>query len=107
MEALDPRFYTAKWLDEQILSGGMMFFADGESAVIFKVDVYPTGWRELRWFACTGDVAELTEKFPPVIEGFAKQVGCKSAKIQSREAWCRIMKGQGYELYQTIIEKDL
>lgn len=106
-EALDERHYTQEWLDSEVEAGRVAVLGNDSSAIAFYFKTYPTGWVELTGLCATGGMAEIVETLIPLAEQAAKSLGCQGCKIQSREAWVRALKPYGYELYQTIIEKEI
>lgn len=100
---LDERFYTVEWLDHQIATSAIKFLATDDAIILFKFEVYPTGWLELQGMAAAGDLATIKDELIPAAENLAKTMGCGSAEIASREAWVRLLPD--YEIYQTTIKK--
>jgi hypothetical protein len=106
-EVLDPRFYTLEWLDGEVACGRMMLFNTRKSAILFSVKTYPTGLKELVGELAVGNLREIAHVLIPLAEQFGKEIGCKSAVIESREGWVKMMRAHGYELHQTAIRKVL
>lgn len=104
---LDTRFYTAEWLDAQILNGQMRLFSDEKSAIVVAVKAYPAGAKECLVEAAAGELAHLIGPAISRVEKWAAEQGCIAVTIQSREGWQKIMKTQGYNLHQTSIRKDI
>ena len=103
---LDERFYTAQWMDEQILSGNFKVFTGKQSCILAALKPYPTGALECHVMAATGELTELVSATIVSVEKWAQSLGCICCVIESREGWQKIMKSQGYEPYQIAIRKD-
>lgn len=104
---LDPRFYTAEWLDQEVASGRIRCLASSDAAILVSVKTYPTGAKELHFMAAAGDVRALVNDLAPQAEAWGRKQGCIVAVIESREGWQRIMKSSGYGLYQVGLRKEL
>lgn len=102
---LDERFYTADWLDCQIFNGAIRVLGNDRAAILFKFERYPTGWLELQGMAAAGDLATIKDELIPEAEALAKGMGCRSAIIESREAWVRLLPD--YKQHQVRIIKEL
>ncbi len=103
---LDPRFYTASWLECQIYNGAIRTLESENAIILYELKRYPTGWLELIGLAAAGDLAEIKDILIPNAEVIAKNLGCKSAEISSRPAWARLMEDAGYQQYQVAIKKE-
>lgn len=104
---LDTRFHTIEWLDREILYGRLHLFSDEKSAIVAAVKTYPTGAKECQIECAAGELAHLIGPAIDRVEQWASEQGCIVVTIQSREGWQKVMKSQGYELYQTAIRKEL
>lgn len=104
---LDPRLYTAEWLDEQVMSGRFILLANRDAAILASVQIYPTGLKEIQGELATGKRETIVSALIPCIEREAKAAGCSSALIQSRQGWIRVMRKFGYNLHQSSIRKAL
>ena len=102
---LDERFYTIEWLDCQVFNGAIRAMGDERAAILYKFERYPTGLLELQGMAAAGDLAVIKDELIPAAEALAKQMGCTSARIESREAWVRLLPD--YQHCQTSIIKEL
>lgn len=105
--ALDPRFYPISWLDGEVACGRMLLLTGEHSAILFSVKTYPSGLKELHGELAVGNLGGIVHDLIPRAELFGKEIGCSVAVIQSREGWNRVMRDQGYELYQTAVRKAL
>lgn len=104
---LDTRFYSIEWLDQQVLIGAVKVFAAGDAAVAFDVRPYPTGALELHFLAGTGNLETLTGKLREAVENWARGIGCIVVTVSGRSGWVRALKPHGYEMYQSVIRKEL
>jgi hypothetical protein len=104
---LDPKFYPAAWLDDQVASGEFMLFSCADSAILCSVRAYPSGLKEFHGQAAVGELSSIVSTLIPLAESYAKSIGCRYASIASREGWSREMRQHGYTLYQTEIRKVL
>lgn len=102
---LDERFHTIEWLDCQVENGAIRVKGNDKAVILFELKRYPTGWVELQGMAAAGDLATIKEELIPAAERLARSMGCKSARIESREAWGRLLPD--YQLYQTTIIREL
>lgn len=89
----------------EFLAGRLAMLTEDDGAILFSFRTYPTGWVELVSFAATGALETIKGKLIPLAEAAAKSLGAKSAKIESREAWERLMPD--YRRYKVVIEKEL
>lgn len=104
---LDQSLYPAEWFDAQIWTGNFRLFHTQDSAILVSIDRYPSGVLEAHGQAAVGKLAEITGSLIPYAEAWARSLGCKSAKIESREGWMREMRKDGYQVHQTTLRKAL
>lgn len=104
---LDPRFYTVEWLDGEVWSGRIRLFSDEKSAILVSLRTFPTGAFEAHVEAAAGELKLLCNSTIAAVEDWARAIGCVSVRIESREAWVRIMGDKGYTPYQFAIRKEL
>lgn len=102
---IDPDLYTPAWLDGEVATQRFILFTGQDSAILCSVKQYPTGLKELQGELAVGKLREIASVLIPIAEKWALMRGCKSASIQSREGWARVLKD--YNLYQTTIRKAL
>ena len=116
LAALDPRFYDEAWLDSygngcwlepDAIGGKVALFSSELSAALVEILEYTTGFRELRFVAACGDCDDLVSEIYPKVEQFAVEQKCGTIRIQSRDAWAKIMEPLGFYRYQQILEKEL
>ena len=104
--AMDPRFYSIFWLDDQIRYNKFRLWASEDAAIIAEIKTYPTNAKEVHGVLAAGELAEIV-KLIVKAEEWGVQQGCISGSISSHPAWQRIMKSHGYEPSQLLIRKDL
>lgn len=104
---LDERFYYIEWLDKQVISGAYKLLATEDAAILVELKSYPTGAMELHGVAATGNMHSIVSELIPRAEQYGREVGCMIASIESRPGWVRALKGDGYEVHQTCIRKEL
>ena len=104
---LDPKFYPAAWLDDQVASGEFMLFSCEKSAILVSVRQYPTGLKEVHGQAAVGELREVVSVLIPSAIEWAKSIGCSWATIESREGWSRVLKDEGWEPHQLALRKSL
>lgn len=66
-------------------------FATPNAALVSRVEMYPTGMKELRLWLGGGDMDDLL-KMQPIVVQFARSVGCKRMLIEGRPGWARVFK---------------
>lgn len=106
-EVMDERYHTLKWLDEQVLSGKVRFWASENAAVITEVRDYPTGAKDIHALIAAGDLDEIIAEITPRAEEWAREQGCLAAQVESREGWARALRPSGYMTHQVIVRKEL
>lgn len=105
-EAIDPRLYTIDYLDRRILDCSARVWTSPRAAVITEIKTYPTGASAVHFLIVAGE-KDAIKAFGPPVEAWARSIGCIGALIESRPAWAREMKAEGYEVHQISIWKDL
>jgi hypothetical protein len=106
-EALDDRFYSLEWLDNQVRGGRAILWSDEDAAILAEVRFYPTGAKDIHGLVAAGDMEAIATRLIPRAEEWAKAAGCIGAVIESREGWTRVLKSAGYLPYQTAVRKEL
>lgn len=108
LEAMDPRLYTGRYLDDLVLySGDAKFLCTDDAAIIFEVKVYPTGAKDVHGLIAAGNMETIVNKLIPEAEAWGRRHGCIGAIIESRSGWARALKSFGYEVHQTSVRKEL
>lgn len=104
---LDERFYTPEWLDSQVWAGFYRCIACDDAALLFEIKGYPTGLRELHFVAAAGELSSLIKDLRPKAEDYAREIGCRIVSVASRAGWARALKPHDYEVYQTVLRKEI
>ena len=104
---LDERFYTIEWLDCQVANFAIRYLATDDAIILFEIKRYPTGWLSLHGLAAAGDMESIINVLIPNAEELAREIGCGTAEIVSRQGWGKALKSFGYEPYQFGIIKNL
>ena len=106
-EAMDPRRYRIDWLDRRILDGSFRLIVGDEAAILFGVELYPTGAIDVHGQLAAGDLDEIAGALIPRAEQWARGIGCAGAMISSRPGWARRLRASGYETFQLTVRKGL
>jgi len=89
-----------------VLSNRYQIWPNQNSVIITEIVVYPQ-IKDLHFFLVGGDLDEL-KLMRPVIEDWAKSVGCKRASCAGRKGWARtFMRDEGYAEKWLVMAKDL
>lgn len=104
---LDDRFYTPEWLDSQVWAGFYRCLSCEDAALLFEIKGYPTGLRELHFVAAAGELSSLIQDLRPKAEDYAREIGCRIVSVASRAGWARALKPHDYEVYQTVLRKEI
>lgn len=104
---MDRRLYSPEWLDGRILDGSAQFWSTDAAAIITELRTYPTGAQDLHYLVVAGDIDDIVNVLRPLIEDWAKAVGCVGAIGESREGWAKVLKPHGYRTYQVAVRKEL
>jgi hypothetical protein len=106
-EAIDPARHTIEWLDRQILDGTFGLIVGERAAIVFSIELYPTGAKDIHGQIAAGDLDEIAGALIPRAEEWARAAGCIGAMISSRPGWARRLGGQGYSTFQVALRKEL
>lgn len=104
---MDPRMYTISWLDGQLWAGRAWFWGNDKAGIVAELRQYPTGAFDIHGLVAAGDVATIRDELIPQAERWAASIGALGAIIESRPAWAKVLKGHGYEPWQTSVRKEL
>jgi len=104
---LDPRLYRIEWVDGLLANGRAQLFASPNAAVVTELKTYPTGAIEVHGLLAAGDITEIRDIIRPQLEAFGRENGAIGVLVESREGWSRLLRGHGYEPYQTSVRKEL
>ena len=106
-EAIDERFYSIEWLDEQVALSRAFFWHTENAAIVAEIKTYPTGTKAIHGLCATGDIKDITDKLIPAAEAWGRENGCTFALIESRSGWGRALKPNGYAVHQTAVGKEI
>ncbi len=104
--AMDPAYYPIDHLDQLILSGGAVLFAEGGAAIVVEIKTFPSGLRALHGLVAAGDLSSIRTLIAHA-EAWGRAEGCTRAIIESRLGWERAMRSAGYRAHQISIVKEL
>lgn len=105
-EAMDERTHNIEWLDSQIHNNIFRLWSNETSAIIAKIEHYPTGALEVHGMLAAGEIEGIVELIP-FAEEWGRSIGAIIGCISSHPAWGKIMKKHGYEPSQMVLRKDL
>lgn len=103
---LDPRCYSIDWLDLEMLNKRALAFGNPSAVIIITLKAYPEGAIELHGLVAAGDLSGILELIEEA-EEWGRAHGVTFACISSRPGWARVLKGKGYEHFQTELRKEL
>lgn len=106
-EVIDSRYYTLRWLDEQILTGKAKFWSCVGAGLVTEIRDYPTGARDIHTLVAAGDMDKIVNELRPEAEEWARAHGCIASLIESRSGWAKVLKSSGYEAHQQVLRKEL
>jgi hypothetical protein len=102
----DNGFWTIDDLEARVASRRAFFFPGAKAAMVAQIEAYPGGARVFQVLWATGDPDELL-RMAPGIESLARMMGCTETLIEGREAWRRLLKPMGYDLFSVTLRKVL
>lgn len=77
-----------------------------ESIVLTEIITYPR-LKNLHYFLAGGDLDELSQ-MRPMIESWAKSIGCTRATLAGRRGWAKtFLQDEGYKPQWLVMAKDL
>lgn len=89
-----------------VLSNRFQLWPNHNSAVVTEIVVYPQ-LKDLHYFLAGGNLDEL-KAMRPVIEDWAKSVGCTRVTLAGRKGWERtFLKDEGYMPEWFVLSKEL
>lgn len=89
---------------EEIEAGRAQFWPGTQSAIVTRVNIYPTGLKELWWWLAAGKLREL-RKMKPFIEAWAREDGCDRAGSAWTPGFSSVFRD--YRTVKSIAVKDL
>jgi hypothetical protein len=87
-----------------IARGEYQFWASKDSCVVSTIDVFPR-IKQLTVIIGAGDLREIDDVIRPVIEAWARRIGCDTMLIMGRPGWQRAL--EGYRRTAVVLEKKL
>lgn len=89
---------------EGIREGQYQLWASEGSVVVTTVDLFPR-IKQLTVILGAGDLTEINEELRPLIENWARSIGCDTMLIMGRPGWERAL--EGYRRTCVVLEKKL
>lgn len=89
---------------EGIREGHYQLWASERSVVVTTVDLFPR-IKQLTVILGAGDLTEIDEELRPLIENWARSIGCDTMLIMGRPGWERAL--EGYRRTAVVLEKKL
>jgi hypothetical protein len=105
-EAMDGGFYSIEGVERGLADGRLMLWPAKDSAVITEILTYQGGERVIQALWACGKTEEIVA-LSPGIEAYGRLMGCTSFLVESREAWKRVLKPLGFELWSVTMRKGL
>lgn len=90
---------------EAVRAGEAQLWPGHRAAVVTEVITYPRK-RVCNFFLAGGDLDELLRMLP-VIEQWARDMGCAGMTIQGRPGWKRVLGRHGYAPFFQALGKEL
>jgi len=106
-EVMDPERYPVDWLDRQVLDGTFGVIVGDKAAIVFTIEEYPTGAKDIHGQLAAGDLKEIVGVLIPRAEQHARDLGCIGAMISSRPGWAKALASSGYRGHQVTVRKAL
>ncbi|WP_460986407.1 hypothetical protein [Sphingobium sp. TomTYG75] len=104
-EVLDERTHSIEWLDAQVYSGLMACWGNDKACLLTSIKQFPTGAFEVHVEVAAGDLDTLRSEVIKDVEAWAAKIGALWTTIESRLAWMRLMKADGYHVHQVTLRK--
>jgi len=101
--------YGIEDVERRIMDGEVLFWPGKRCAAITEFLEFPKA-RILNFWLLGGDLRELLEDMHPVIEDFARKMGCKrltGVYGKGRRGWSRVLEKHGYAPFWTALGKEL
>lgn len=89
---------------ERINSGEFQFWRSESSCVVTTIDIFPR-IKQLTVIIGAGDLKEINDHIRPIIEEWARDIGCDTMLIMGRPGWQRAL--EGYRRTAVVLEKKL
>lgn len=98
--------HTIEDIEDGIAAGRYQFWAGKRAAIITEVIEYPQR-KTILFFLIGGDLTELQEMEPRIVEWARTELGCKESAGVGRRGFERAFSGHGYTQRWTCITKEL
>lgn len=95
--------HTLDDVRQACLEGRAQFWPGRNAAIVTEINVYPQ--MKAVWFFLTGGALEELLAMKPVIEAWAKGLGCTRAECGGRSGWERVLKD--YQKFCVVLTKEL
>ncbi len=89
---------------ERLNSGEFQFWRSESSCVVTTIDIFPR-IKQLTVIIGAGDLKEINDHIRPIIEEWARGIGCDTMLIMGRPGWQRAL--EGYRRTAVVLEKKL
>ena len=89
---------------ERINSREFQFWCSESSCVVTTIDIFPR-IKQLTVIIGAGDLKEINDHIRPIIEEWARGIGCDTMLIMGRPGWQRAL--EGYRRTAVVLEKKL
>lgn len=98
--------YSLEDVKRAVLDGRMQFWPGDESAIVTEILDHPQD-RVCHYFLAGGTLVEL-ERMVPVVESFARHMGCARMTLTGRRGWERsFIRAMGYKPAFVVMAKEL
>ena len=104
--SLTDGFWTIEDLEQRIAHRRAFFFPGAAAAVVGQIEVYPGGQKVFQFLWAVGELPEIVRMVPGV-EAVARMMGCTGMLVEGRQAWARVLKELGYDLWSVTLFKEL
>lgn len=84
--------------------GEYQFWSAENSCVITTIDIFPR-LKQLTVIIGAGDLNEIDDVIRPLVETWARSIGCNTMLIMGRPGWERAL--EGYRRTAVVLEKKL
>lgn len=98
--------YTIEDVEQMIREGKAQIWPGATSVIVTEIIQYPRG-KSIHLFLAGGNLQELEEMLPPIIE-WGREQGCDRASLSGRRGWERsFLRDQGWKATLVIMEKEI
>lgn len=96
--------FSMETLSHDLGTGNAVWLNVHDSAVVLKVETYPTGLRVLNVFAVAGDMQDVFSAEPMVME-IARYNNCERLELHGRKGWERVLRDRGWKFESVTMHK--